>query len=516
MPFRTPVRVLGLALAVCGVSLLATASWYQVWHDKNYLARDTRVFEEDGVKRPQHNPRLNSLAREIQRGDILDRNGVLLATSDWNQLEQHRAEYEQLGISIDQTCSRLDNRHYPFGSYTSHLIGDLRTQENFHASNASLIEHDSNPKLQGYRDLDELAPYIRYRHHPGNRDLKNLLNRDRNIHASIDVRLQIKVQQALRDALKKAHRDKGALVVMSPETGDILAVASEPEWTITPGRGYGSTPSGADLLDRARYGQYPPGSTFKLVTAMAALEKDPDSANRKFVCSRLGGGRAGTRIPGWNRDIKDDVGDSAHGNLSMERAIQVSCNAYFAQLGVYAVGVKQLQDTAAQLDISTGDPKELKQMLPFAAYGQGPVLVTPFKMARVAATIAANGAMPQGRWVIDSSNSRTAAPKQIVTPDLASFLGRAMRSVVTGGTGHAAFAKLDLPVAGKTGTAQLDTGLPHSWFAGFAPYNGDPAHSIAFAVVVEHGGYGAAVAAPIARQLVEAARSLGILGTDQP
>ena len=80
----------------------------------------------------------------------------------------------------------------------------------------------------------------------------------------------------------------------------------------------------------------------------------------------------------------------------MERAIAVSCNAYFAQLGVHDVGSKALAETAEQLGLSTGDPAELRQALPFAAYGQGPVLVTPFKMARVAATIAAGGRMPQG------------------------------------------------------------------------------------------------------------------------
>jgi cell division protein FtsW (lipid II flippase)/cell division protein FtsI/penicillin-binding protein 2 len=504
-PFRTAISVTGTVLALAGVTLLSIAAWYQVAHDKDYIARDTKVFAQDGVKRPQHNPRLNSLAREIQRGDIFDRNGVLLATSDWKELEQRRPEYEKLGVSIDQTCSRLDNRHYPFGPYTSHLIGDLRTQENFHATNASLIEHDSNAHLQGYRDLAQLAPLIRYRHHPGNHDLQALLATDRTLHASIDIRLQLKAAQILHDGLEKAHKEKGALVILNPATGDVLALASEPAVTV-------GAPANPDaLLDRARYAQYPPGSTFKLVTAMAALRKDPELENKHYSCQRLGDGRAGTRIPGWRRDIKDDIGDSAHGSLSMERAIAVSCNAYFAQLGVFSVGAKQLKDTANQLDIPAGDLADLQQMLPFAAYGQGPVLVTPFKMARVAATVAAGGSLPQGRWVIDQSNSRVDKPRSILAPDLAGFLGKAMRGVVTSGTGRRAFDGLEMPVAGKTGTAQLDDGLPHAWFAGFAPYGGDAAHSIAFAVVVEHGGYGGTFAAPIARKLVEAARDLGIL-----
>jgi len=312
----------------------------------------------------------------------------------------------------------------------------------------------------------------------------------------MDIRLQMRaVEQVSRLALK------GALVVMNAQSGDVLALVSFPR---------------DDLLDRARYGQYPPGSTFKLVTAMAALRLDPKLREKKFHCAPLGDGRVGTRIPGWNRPIRDDVGDSAHGTLDMMRAITVSCNAYFAQLGTYEVGAQRLHDTAELLDIPAGDVAEIKKMMPFSSYGQGPVLVTPFKMARVAATIADGGTMPQGRWVLDDSNSRTDAPRPIVAAESAQMLATAMRAVVTSGTGRRAMSGLDVEVAGKTGTAQVEEGMPHSWFAGFAPYDGDAANRIAFAVVVEHGGYGAQVAAPLARKLVEAARDLGIIAGPAP
>jgi cell division protein FtsW (lipid II flippase)/cell division protein FtsI/penicillin-binding protein 2 len=504
-PFRRPVRSLERALAVCTLTLLGMAAYFQVLHDREFLARDTKVFEDDGVKRPQHNPRLNSLAHEIHRGDIFDRNGILLATSDWNELEQRRAEYAKLGINIDTTCSRLDNRHYPFGAATAHVLGDLRTGDNFHATNASLIEHDSNVKLQGFTDYSELVPLVRYRHHPGNSEIQRLMARDRNLKTSLDIRLQMRVDKLLEEHLAKAHKDKGAAVVMDPKTGDVLALVSEPE-----PRAGEATPD--ELLDRARYAQYPPGSTFKLVTAMAALRLDPKLADQTFTCRRLPDGRAGAIIPGVRKPIRDDVGDSAHGTLSMERAIVVSCNAYFAQLGVFSVGPKALSETANLLEIPAGSIADLKAAMPFAAYGQGPVLVTPFKMARVAATIAASGEMPQGRWVIDSSNARTNSPRSILAPDLADFLARAMRSVVLEGTARRAMKGEVVSVAGKTGTAQLDEGMPHSWFAGFAPYDGDRSKSIAFAVVVEHGGYGGATAAPIARSIVDAAAELGLVG----
>ncbi len=194
----------------------------------------------------------------------------------------------------------------------------------------------------------------------------------------------------------------------------------------------------------------------------------------------------------------------------MERAIAVSCNAYFAQLGVHDVGSQALADTAAQFGISTGDLAALRHDLPFASYGQGAVLVSPFKMARVSAAIASGGKMPQGRWIGDGSNLRNDAPLEVLPADQAHFLAGAMRRVVLEGTARHSMAGTPVSIAGKTGTAQLGEGMPHAWFTGFAPYDGD-APRLAFAVLVEHGGYGGRVAAPIAREVMEAAHELGLL-----
>jgi cell division protein FtsI/penicillin-binding protein 2 len=506
--FAKPLKVVSAVLALCALALVAKAAYLQIWHDQDLLARDTLVFASDGVKRPERNPRLNLLAASIPRGNIYDRNGILLASSNWVEIEGHRAEYENLGVPADQIGSPSDSRHYPFGSATLHLLGDLRTGERFHATNASLVEHDSNRKLQGYTDYRDLAGVVRYRHQRDNPALQGLLHRERDVRTTLDVRLQLKAIDILKSRLAKGSQ-KGAALIMNAQTGDVLALVSWP----TPA---GTEATDDELLDRARYAEYPPGSTFKLVTAIAALKLDPEAQSRTFSCKRLSDGRAGTVIRGWRRPIRDDIGDRVHGKLNLTQAITVSCNAYFAQLGVYAVGAQNLRDTARSLGIDAGSLAQVKEMLPFAAYGQGSVVTTPMKMARVAATIASGGMMPEGRWVLDGSDGRTAAPVSVFQPAAASFLAAAMRDVVTSGTARSAMAASNIPIAGKTGTAQLDHGQPHSWFAGFAPYNAPPQQQIAFAVIVEHGGYGAKLAAPVARELVEAAASLGIIkGSDK-
>jgi cell division protein FtsI/penicillin-binding protein 2 len=506
-PFAKPMRYLAAALAACALVLVGRAAYFQVIHDQDLLARDVKIFEADGVKRAQHNPRLTSLAREIRRGSIYDRNGVLLASSDWNELERYRAEYEKLGVALDDVCSRLDSRHYPFGELTAHFLGDWRTGENFHATNSSLVEHDSNVKLQGYRDYQQLAPLVRYRHQPGNAAIERIRSQDRTVRTSLDIRLQLKATAILERRLRTAKREKGAVVVMNAQTGDLLAVVSLP----APAAGTRGTPD--ELLDRARYGQYPPGSTFKLVTAIAALRNDPELTAKTFQCKSFGG-RGGAQIPGWRRTIRDDVGDPAHGKLAMRQAITVSCNAYFAQLGVFSVGADALRDTLHLLELPDADPVELKAMLPFAAYGQGPILATPFKLARVAATIADGGLAPRGHWLLENAGEQT--PAAIVPPATAAFLADAMRSVVTNGTARRAMKGARVTIAGKTGTAQLDEGQPHSWFAGFAPYDSEPSGRVAFAVIVEHGGYGGSLAAPIAKEIVEAAADLGEIAEAAP
>jgi peptidoglycan glycosyltransferase len=319
---------------------------------------------------------------------------------------------------------------------------------------------------------------------------------------SIDARLEWRAAGLLEDQLRTLGRSKGAVVILDPATGDLLAAVSYP-WP-------DQNENDDALLDRARYGLYPPGSSFKIVTAIAALRKDPQNADKKYECIRLPDGRTGNFIRGWKHPIQDDVEDKVpHGNISMHAGIVVSCNAYFAQLGTYAVGADALLDTANRMGISVSNPataQALRRELPQASYGQGQVVASPFQMARVAATIAQNGSMPYGRWVTDQNNPRQQGPVPILAPELSSLIGEAMRDAVTSGTGRKANLA-DLPLAGKTGTAELEHARSHAWFIGFAPY--DKPRKLAFAVLIENGQYGGTAAAPLAAELMKEAQSMG-------
>jgi hypothetical protein len=540
-PFRAPVQALGLALGVLAAIIVGKAAYVQVLHSAAIMGEGTLVVQADGARRYQYNPRFQEIARNIPKGSIYDRNGLPLATSNWDELEKHRAQYQQLGINIDQACSRTESRHYPFEGLTFDLLGDLRTRIRWGATNTSFVERDSATRLRGYDDrptlvdvenpktgkmervvrydLRELVPLLRHRYDPNNPAVRRVLDRKRDVRMSLDARLQVRAGQILQNALRQAGQDKGSVVVLDPATGDLLAAVSSPLPPIGPGDASPTEP-GDDAnpyLDRARYGLYPPGSTFKVVTAMAALRTDPQLAKQTYSCIRLPDGRVGNYLRGSNRPIRDDIEDkSPHGTIDMERAVIVSCNAYFAQLGAYNVGAQRLFDTGSLLGISMASPptvQQLRKSLPQSSYGQGQVVASPFQMARVAAAIANSGQMPQGRWIADESNDRTQAPQAVIGADVAATLGRFMREVVTQGTGARA-ANAPVPIAGKTGTAELADAPSHAWFIGFAPY---PAgRRIAFAVLIENGQYGGAYAAPAAAALVTAAQNLGLIGTGKP
>jgi cell division protein FtsW (lipid II flippase) len=522
-PFRVPVSCLGSALAVCALALLAVTAHVQVLHADEYLIRPHLGMQADGGRRFVYNPRVLDIVRLMPRGTIYDRRGLPLATDDRRVIADARQAYDSLGVSLDEACAASGERCYPLRGAAFHLLGDARTRVNWTAPNASYVERDAESELRGFddraevvrttnaagqpmvtikRDYRDILPALRHRYDPANAAWARF-RQPHDVHLTIDAELQLRAAGIVAAYAQKTA-GRAAAVVLDPDSGELLASVSYPE------------PDGADdatdaLLDRARYGLYPPGSAFKLVTAVAALRQHLDPRRTTFTCARLPDGRVGARISGWNRPVRDDVRDAnPHGTIGVHDGLVHSCNAYFAQLAV-KIGSQPLIDTAARLGVSltpaTDVVARVRQTLPQIGYGQGDIVVTPLKMARVAAAIASNGVLRDARC--EQGEAATAGAGPVVSVGDAHLLASYMRDAVLRGTGRV-LRNHPGRIAGKTGTAQLDRQPSHGWFVGFAPF-GPAASRIAFAVVVENAGYGGGSAAPAAGEIVTAAMHAGLL-----
>ena len=528
---RAPVRAVGGVLLAATVAVTARAAWIQVVHADDMAAASSVSEQADGGYRFEHNPRLLAAARTLMRGTIYDRNGLPLATSRRDEIASLGPMYRAAGMSPARDCDPADSRCYPLGGFTFHLTGDWNQQSNWGARNSSYIERDSDAQLKGYddrarvvqivnprtgvthaalaRDYRELIPLVRERYWRSSAAIEALRARSRDVHTSIDARLQLRASAALRDRIVAGRHARGAAVVLDPDTGEILASVSYPWPAVrSPTSAPPSDETSDHWLDRARYGLYPPGSVFKLLVASAALRSGAEAST--FTCLRLPDGRVGNHIRGSARPVRDDPMDTVpHGTIGLHRGLVVSCNAYFAQLA-QQLGPRAVLDAASLFQIDAARPPTeaaLRRTLPHAGYGQGQVVVSPLKMARLSGAIAAKGMAVPVRWL--TAPSAGVEPPRLLDAASAARLGRAMRDVVVHGTGRAVKANA-VPIAGKTGTAEIGGDAAHAWFTGFAPYGG-PGKRIAFAVLVENAGYGARAAAPVAGELVTAAREYGLI-----
>ena len=525
--FRPAVRWAGVALGGAAAILLVAALRVQVVQADSIAIKPHLGMQADGSRRYQYNPRVLDAARMIPRGSVLDRNGLPLATDDPALMAKSRETFTKLGVAIDQTCTEGEARCYPLGGRTFHLLGDANSRINWSASNSSYVERDHESRLRGFddhqtsvrlsesrdawtvrRDYSDLLPLLRHRRSPGHSAVEAVLERPRDVTLTIDARLQARVASILAHHASKSRTGRAAAVVLDASTGAVLASVSHP-WPADTGSPVSGVQEANALLDRARYGLYPPGSTFKLVTAAAALLRDPNAASTTFMCSRLEDGRVGARIKGWSRPIRDDVLDrEPHGRIDMHRAIVVSCNAYFAQLAA-SLGPGALVDAAERAGIAVAPQNaaaRVRDTLPQAGYGQGDVLASPLRMARVVAAIASNGTIREPR--LEASDA-VAAPRDFLPAASSRLLASFMRDAVLSGTGRS-LRGLSIPIAGKTGTAEVADAPSHAWFAGFAPHG--PARTrIAVAVILENAGYGGTAAAPVAGEIVSAAAALNLL-----
>lgn len=525
---QRPVRVLGVVLAGLALVVAARAGWVQVVRADEFAVAASLSEQADGGYRFEYNPRLVAAARALERGTIHDRNGLVLATSRPAEMAVLDAAYRDAGVVREETCASHDARCYPLGGMAFSVIGDWVRQTNWGARNSSYLERDNDTPLKGFddrqrlvdvvhprtgartqtirRDYRALLPIVRYGTDSARPEVRMLLDRPRDVRSSIDARLQQRSARALAEGIARGAHGRGAAVVLDVATGEVLASVSYP-W---PTSASGATELDEDaLLDRVRYGLYPPGSTFKLLVAAAALRSQPALQSHAYTCKLLPGGRVGNVVRGWARPVRDDVKDTVpHGEVDLRRGLVVSCNAYFAQLAMQ-LGPRPLLDAVSMFQIEAARPSTvaaLRQTLPHAGYGQADVLASPLKMARVAAAIANGGIAAPAYWTMDARVASDAGPRFLSEVD-AARLARYMREAVTSGTGRSLASNVT-PIAGKTGTAEVDGAPSHSWFVGFAPAGG--ARPIAFAVLVEHAGYGARSAAPIAGEIVDAAREIGL------
>lgn len=336
--------------------------------------------------------------------------------------------------------------------------------------------------------------------------------------------------------------EAGAIVALDPKTGETLALASRPSFDPNAlSRGLRSK-DWQDILrdkrhpltNRAIQGLYPPGSTFKIIMAAAALESNTVDISETIQCN--GRFRFGNRT---YRDWKA----SGHGTVDLHKAMMHSCDVYFYKMG-HRLGIETIATYAKLFGLGkkTGIdlPSEQSGIVPSAEWkqkargepwypgetisvsiGQGFVNVTPLQMAQVIATISNNGVAHQPRLIRGVRHRNTGqietwpipqATPLGLNPTFVEGIQRSLASVVSEGTGRRANSPL-VTIAGKTGTSQVVALRPdkekdtpkefrdHAWFVSYAPFENP---QIAVAVLAEHSGHGGSAAAPLARELIEA------------
>ena len=345
-----------------------------------------------------------------------------------------------------------------------------------------------------------------------------------NLVLTLDAGLQQVAEEAL-------GQEAGAVVAVDPRNGEILALVSKPDFDLNTFAGKVKSKDWQALLNderrpmnnRAVQGLYPPGSVFKLVTAMAGLQEKVIGPDEKLNCFGI------HWISTWPYRCWKEVG---HGSIAMEQAITESCDIFFYQLGLrvkvdrlahwtreFGFGEPSGIDLPGEAAGVVPDPdwKQNKEGLPWfpgntvmMSIGQGYLLATPLQLAMMVATVANGGTLVQPHLLkrVTSPEGDTIAepsypPRAQLGLDVEALhlVQRGMEGAVSGRKGTAWRARVQgLSVAGKTGTAQNPHGEDHAAFVCFAPVESP---QIAIAIVVENGGEGGLTAAPIARRMLE-------------
>jgi len=486
---------LAVAAIVLIASLIIATTYWQTWATAGLADR-------------QDNALIRVAQFTIDRGKIYAADGkFLLATN----------------VARHISGQTLFFRRYPSGDLAPHVVG-YSTQSRSRAG----LERSENDYLTGANgSLGSLA----------NRtidQLKGVTVKGNDLLLSLDVRAQ-------RLAVQHLQGKCGAAVAIEPSTGRVLVLASSPSYnpnaieknfSAVERLKTSACALAAPLLDRATQGLYPPGSTFKVVTASAALDSGAFKPDSTFqdpgYCTEYGKQVSNAGNP-------DQNGPESFGTVTLAQGLQHSINSVYCNIGkkigagtildyTRRFGFYSQPDLELPLDAQSPsglyDPKTHKLLWPRhpetqvdpgrLAFGQERLLVTPVQMAMVAATIA-NGGVLMRPHLIDEIRApngslvervRPQKVRRSISAQTAQALNQMMQAVVTGGTGTAEQIP-GIALAGKTGTAETGVNRKYdTWFIAFAPAN---APRVAVAVALENQtGFGATTAGPIAKALVEA------------
>jgi len=401
-------------------------------------------------------------AGELSLGEVLDRNGVVLAQSD--------------GVRMHLSESAAIRRA------NMHIVGDRRGN----IGTGILSSHAGD--LIGFNLIT------------GTYSLGGGGN-------SISLTIDAELNRIAYEALAGRH---GAVVVMNYETGEILVSVSAPTYDPDnmPDINLDDPAWNGVFLNRVTTSIFTPGSIFKIVTAAASLDTFSDALTRTYTC------RGYTIIDGNRVNCTGN-----HGTINLEQAFGFSCNPYFALLALDLGGPTMRQYTErfgllrtynvdgiqiAAGRFTAGDAGST--MLAWSGVGQAENLINPLSFTRMVGAIPRGGTPVEPRLIESISGrilpyrTRAEVGAQIMPPRVANELASIMRSA---SINHYSGTFGNLPVAGKTGTAEVGEGrVSHAWFAGFLD---DPNHPLAFTVLVEHGGGGLTAAGSVANTVLQAA-----------
>lgn len=434
------------------------------------------VKDSSTVINNSYNKRAKLLAETIFRGSILS------------------CDYEKLAYSVDNGDG-TETRVYPYGSMFAHVVGRFdNTKTGLEASeDFTMLTSSINVFETFYNQLS---------------DTKSIGN---NIITTLDVDLQQVAYDALGDR-------RGAIVVMEPSTGKILAMVSKPDYdpnTVLENwdKLIADEDNESPLLNRATQGLYPPGSTFKIVTLLSFIRQNKNYEDYTYNCV-------------GETEFEDSIihcyNNKKHGEQTLKEAFANSCNTAFANIGTVldisayrSLCDSMMFNTTLPVDFAykkssfvldaDSDEMEVTQTV----IGQGKTLMTPLHNAMLVAGIA-NGGNVMVPYLVDQvenyhgniiSKTTPKLYQSIMTSDEAEILTEYMEEVVQSGTATA-LKNSNYSAAGKTGTAEVSSNdKAHAWFVGFAPAD-QP--KIVVSIIVENAGAGSEYAVPIAKKIFDA------------